>query len=157
MSRGRYKSAAEARQVREGALSEVEAGRRQIVRLAAENKELRETLASERQVNTARLRELNALVAEGSAPELAALRGELSDLRSSIECEKIARAKRVVKLLADTPWIEIGGRTHIQMAEALGVKVGDLFPETTSRRLRRMTSNTANLGADVRANPWLVV
>jgi len=143
MSRGKYKSAAEARRVREGALSEVEASRRQIARLTAENKELRETLTSEREANTLRVRELNALVAEGSAPEVIALREELALSR-----EDAKRARHDIALsvqaLMDRGDLRATFAFYAECADILGLTVQELMPRTAghSRRSRRAAAET---------------
>lgn len=156
MARGKYKSAAEARRVREEAISEAEAGRRAIVKLSAENKDLRETLAAEREANTARLRELNAMLAEGAAPEVTALRGELSRSREETSSARHHIAKQVSTLMHRNDF-RATFSFYAECAKLLGLTVQDLMPRTAevNRNSRRATTKNLRLleASDIQFSP----
>jgi len=142
MARGKHANSAEARRARESAESEVMAGRRKIVQLTEENRELQATLAEERAAHIEQVRRLNALLDEGASDEVLALRETLRLSRRSEGDRTRARAVAAWKWLTDNgahiPWDTAG-----ELAEILGARLGDLNRVTGSgNRHSRRSSNT---------------
>jgi hypothetical protein len=136
MSRGKYQNSAEARRAREGALSEVEAGRRQIVRLTNENRELRETLASERAQHSSTVKELNAHLQAGTSAEVVALREKLRREEARLSRSRAEIAYEVVRFMnarAGRPTNEV----LIEAAAHFGF--GVQWSDSDSRESRRLT------------------
>lgn len=98
MSRGKHATSSEARRARVEAETEVEAGRRKIVQLSAEVRELRDTLTRERATWTDRARRYEGLLEEGTSAEVQELRARI-DARE--KAEGLLRAARAV----DVNWI----------------------------------------------------
>lgn len=149
MARGKYKNSAEARQAREGALSEVEAGRRTIVRLTSENKELRQALIAEKATNSKRLRELNAMLAEGTSPEVEALRLELATAREAASNAEIGLARRLLPVLRTN---EVSQAALGAILAALGLTPAEFFgtAQTGTRRERRYSAQRMAESQNVR-------
>lgn len=77
MSRGKYATRADARTAMTQTMSEVEAGRKKIRELVAENKELKRTIAEMKESHAARVRELEAYVDAGTSERYEALKRRL--------------------------------------------------------------------------------
>jgi hypothetical protein len=146
MARGKHSSAAEARRVRESALSEVEAGRRAIVRLTSENAQLRETLNAERSRLTEKLQLANALIAEGTSAEVEALKEELARSRSEALDARRQIALAVSKLM-NRPDFKASFAFYAECAELLGLTVQELMPRAAeiNRNSRRASPKNLRL------------
>lgn len=140
MARGKYKNAAEARRVREDAIAEAEAGRRAIVKLTAENKELREMLATEREVSTMKFRELNSLIAEGTSGEVAALRERLNEAEDRVRNANKVAALRIRDFLRYRANVTGDPNFWGDLASHMGLTGAELFAFEGGTRAQRRTS-----------------
>jgi len=91
MTRGKYAARAALRREDESVRSEIEAYKRNVKRLTAENEELRAALAAERDGRKQEVGRLRAQRDEGLSPELIALREELGKQRMRADAA-VARA-----------------------------------------------------------------
>lgn len=100
MTRGKFANRAEQTRHINEVHGEVEAGRRAIVKLTAENRDLRARLAEQSRISEDRIRHLTAQVREGTSAELEALRLELRAARE--DRDRSARvATTAIALVAD--------------------------------------------------------
>lgn len=137
MGRGKYGSSAEATAARNSAISEAEAGRRQIAALSAAVHELRTTLSQEREANTATLRHMNALLAEGSAPEVEVLRARLRDAEHDKDRIRAELTHGITVLFQKYLGNRYAPKFLADMAELLGVPLLEMIGEPGSRSARR--------------------
>lgn len=157
MTRGKYGTAAEARQVREGALSEVVAGRAHIVRLTKERDELKDTLRAERITNAAEIKQLKALLDEGTSPEVWALTTRLRESEANVRTAEHRVTERIFDSLrasvGNNPDARAAKPFYEALAKALGIGLGRLFDALcadTNRAQRRDTSFTRSDAAHQR-------
>jgi hypothetical protein len=152
MARGKYRNTAEARAAREGALSEVEAGRRTIVRLTNENRELRETLAAEREQHGDRIREFGSMLEAGTSPEIERLRALLSEAEESVANAELDAGHKVINFLKSRRDVtSVGDSFWPALADALGVPYRELVRPGGNRYRRRITTKKARGQAETDA------
>jgi hypothetical protein len=118
------------------------AGRRKIVQLTEENRELQATLAEERAAHIEQVRRLNALLEEGTSDEVLALRESLRITKQSEGDRTRARAVAVWKWLTHNK-VRLPIERAGELAEILGARLGDLNHEAgLGNRYSRRASNT---------------